>query len=307
LPEQLLSDLACRCASRLQCQVAPMGLLGGRAIKIVDGTTVSMPDTLENQKVYPQQPGQKKGIGFPIIRLVGLISLSRGAVLDVAMGSYSGKKTGETSLFRQLFGRLVTGDVLLADAMYSNYWTVAQLLERGVDIVSYCDGKRYIDFRKGKQLGYYDHVVSWYKPQRPSWLSQRLYQHLPKTLSMREMKVFVSQKGLRRRELLLATTLLNAQLYRKEELAAAFRFRWHAELDLRSIKQVMQMDVLRYKSPAMVRKEIWMDLLGYNLIRKLMAKAASAVPGLCPRDISVKGTLQTLFVFATAGWSVSFR
>jgi len=307
LPEQLLSDLACNCASALQRQVAPVGLLGGRPIKMADGTTVSMPDTPENQKVYPQQPGQKKGIGFPIIRLVGLISLSCGAVLDVAMGSYSGKKTGETSLFRQLFGRLEAGDVLLADAMFSNYWTVAQLMERGVDIVSYYDGKRLIDFRKGQRLGRYDHIVSWVKPQRPSWLNQRLYQRLPETLSMREVKVPVLQKGFRRRELLLVTTLLNARLYRKEELATAFRCRWHAELDLRSIKQVMQMDVLRCKSPAMVRKEIWMHLLGYNLIRKLMAQAASVIPGLCPRDISFKGTLQTLVVFATAGWSCPER
>lgn len=307
LPEKLLADLACTCGSALQQRVAPMGLLGGRSIKIADGTTVSMPDTPENQKDYPQQPGQKRGIGFPIIRLVGLISLSCGAVLDVAMGSYSGKKTGETSLLRQLYDRLEAGDVLLADAMFSNYWTVAQLLERGVDIVSYCDGKRRIDFRKGKPLGRYDHIVSWGKPQRPAWLNPRLYHRLPETLSIREVKVSILQKGFRRRELLLATTLLDAQVYRKEELATAFRCRWHAELDLRSIKQVMQMDVLRCKSPAMVRKEIWMHLLGYNLIRKLMAQAVSAVPGLCPRDISFKGTLQTLIVFATAGWACPER
>jgi hypothetical protein len=307
LPEKLLADLACHSGMALQHQVKPMGLLGGRSIKIADGTTVSMPDTPENQKAYPQQPGQKKGIGFPIIRLVGLISLSCGAVLDVAMGSYSGKKTGETSLFRQLFGRLDTGDVLLADAMFSNYWTITQLLERGVDIISYCDGKRLIDFRKGQRLGRYDHIVSWVKPQRPPWLSQRLYHRLPETLSIREVKVPVLQKGFRRCELLLATTLLDAQLYSKEELATAFRCRWHAELDLRSIKQVMQMDVLRCKSPSMVRKEIWMHLLGYNLIRTLMAQAVSMVPGLCPRDISFKGTLQTLVVFITAGWSCSRR
>ena len=199
------------------------------------------------------------------------------------------------------------GDILLADAMFSNYWTIAQLWVRGVDIVSYYDGKRLIDFRKGQRLGRYDHIVSWVKPKRPSWLNQRLYHRLPETLSIREMKVPVLQKGFRRHELLLATTLLDAQLYSKEELATAFRCRWHAELDLRSIKQVMQMDVLRCKSPAMVRKEIWMHLLGYNLIRKLMAQAASVVPGLVPRDISFKGTLQTLVVFATAGWSCPKR
>jgi len=302
LPEELVADLARTSASDLQRQVPPMKLLGGRPIKIVDGTTVSMPDTPENQKVYPQQPGQKKGIGFPIIRLVGLIGLSCGAVLDVAMGAYSGKRTGETSLLRQLFDQLNVKDILLGDAMFTNYWTIAMLLGRGVDYLGYHDGKRKIDFRKGQKLGRYDHVASWHKPQRPSWMSQSLYLSLPDTLSIREIKVPVLQKGFRRQELRLTTTLLDAQIYSKQELATAFRCRWHAELDLRSIKQVMQMDVLRCKSPAMVRKEIWMHLLAYNLIRKLMAQAASIVPEICPRDISFKGTLQTLVVFATAAW-----
>jgi hypothetical protein len=265
-----------------------------------------MPDTPENQKVYPQQPGQKPGIGFPIIRLVGLISLSCGSVLDIAMARYSGKQTGETSLIRQLFGHLEAGDVLLADAMYSNYWIMALALDRGVDILSHHDGRRSIDFRKGQRLGRYDHIVIWHKPQKPRWMPKRLYRRLPDTLSIRELKVEIRQKGFRSQHLLLTTTLLDAKRYRKEELALVYRCRWHAELDLRSIKQVMQMDVLRCKTPAMVRKEIWMHLLAYNLIRKLMAEAALAT-GLNPRDISFKGTLQTLVAFAMAGWSCSKR
>jgi len=114
------------------------------------------------------------------------------------------------------------------------------------------------------------------------------------------------KKGFRCRHLLLSTTLLDEQLYSREEVATAFRARWYVELDLRSIKQVMQMDVLRCKSPSMVRKEIWMHLLAYSLIRRLMAQAA-VVAGLCPRDISFKGTLQTLLAFAVAGWSCPDR
>ena len=245
-------------------------------------------------------------MGFPILRLVGLISLSCGAVLDVAMGPYHGKRTGETSLLRQLLGQLEAGDVLLADAIFSNYPTLALLLWQGVDTLSHHDGKRHVDFRQGQRLGRYDHLVEWHKPPRPFWMSQKLYGMLPETLTVREVKVEVSQKGFRCRHLLLVTTLLDAQAYRKEELAMAFRCRWHAELDLRSIKDVMQMDVLRCKSPAMVRKEIWMHLLAYNLIRKLMAQAA-AEAGICPRDISFKGTLQTLVAFAAAGWSCPNR
>jgi hypothetical protein len=302
LPEKLLADLARSSGLELHRQVQATGLLGGRPIKIADGTTVSMPDTPANQKAYPQQAAQERGLGFPILRMVGLISLSCGAVLDVAMGPYHGKRTGETSLLRRLLGQLTAGDVLLADAMFSNYPILALLLRQGVDVVSHQDGRRYVDFRQGQRLSRYDHVVQWDKPPRPFWMSQKLHSTLPEALTVREVKVEVSKKGFRCRHLLLVTTLLDAKVYRKEELATAYRCRWHAELNLRSIKNVMQMDVLRCKSPAMVRKEIWMHLLAYNLIRKLMAQAAME-GGLCPCDVSFKGTLQTLVAFAAAGWS----
>jgi hypothetical protein len=306
LPEALLADLARHSGAELQAQVPPGELLRGRPLKIADGSTVSMPDTPANQKAYPQQRGQKKGLGFPILRLVGLISFSCGAVLDVAVGPYRGKRTGETALLRQLLDRLEAGDILLADALFSHYWTIALLLERGVDYLGRLEGMRKVDFRRGQRLGRYDHVVSWSKPHRPAWMSRKLYDHLPETLRLRETQVEVTQKGFRCRHLRLVTTLLDAQVYSRPELATAFRCRWHAELDLRSIKAVMQMDVLRCKSPAMVRKEIWMHLLAYNLIRKLMAQAAAAA-GVCPRDLSFKGTLQTLVAFAAAGWSCPQR
>jgi len=306
LPEKLLADLARSSGLELQRQVRPTELLGGRPIKIVDGTTLSMPDTPANQKAYPQPPSQKKGLGFPLLRLVGLIGLSCGAVLDVAMGAYRGKLTSETALLRQMLDHLEAGDVLLGDAIFSNYWTIALMLERGVDMVSRHDGKRHVDPHQGRPLGHHDHVAQWHKEKRPSWMGKELYHSLPDTLSIRETRVEVSQKGFRCRHLLLVTTLLDPQVYPRQELAMAFRSRWHAELDLRSIKHVMQMDVLRCKSPAMVRKEIWMHLLAYNLIRKLMAQAA-AVVGVCPRDISFTGTLQTLVAFAAAGWSCPER
>jgi hypothetical protein len=302
LPEELLADLTRRSGLELQRQVPPAALLGGRPIQIADGTTVSMPDTPVNQKAYPQQAAQKKGLGFPILRLVGLINLSCGAVRDVAMGSYHGKQTGETALLRQLLGHLEAGDVLLGDAMFSDYWTMALVSARGVDLVSRQEGHRRVDYRRDRRLGRSDHVAAWDRPRRPSWMSKKLYESLPRTLSIRELKVEISQKGFRCRCLKLATTLLDAQVYPPQDLALAFRCRWHAELDLRSIKHVMQMDVLRCKSPAMVRKEIWMHLLAYNLIRTLMAQAA-ATAGAGPRDLSFKGTLQTLVAFAAAGWS----
>ncbi len=306
LPEELLADLTRRSGWELQRRVPAPALLGGRPILIADGTTVSMPDTPANQKAYPQQAAQKKGLGFPIVRLVGLISLSCGAVRDVAMGSYQGKQTGETALLRQLLGHLEVGDVLLGDAIFSDYWTMALVSARGVDLVSRQEGHRRVDYRRGRRLGRQDHVAAWDRPRRPSWMSEKLYESLPRTLSIREVKVEISQKGFRCRCLKLATTLLDAQVYPPQDLALAFRCRWHAELDLRSIKHVMQMDVLRCKSPGMVRKEIWMHLLAYNLIRTLMAQAA-ATAGVGPRDLSFKGTLQTLVAFAAAGSSCPAR
>lgn len=306
LPEALLADLARRTGWEVQRQVPSATLLGGRPIKIADGTTASMPDTPANQRAYPPQAAQKKGLGFPLLRLVGLIGLSSGAVLDVAMGAYQGKRTGETALLRQLWDHLEAGDILLADAIFSNYWTVALLLERGVDLLSRHGGTRRIDFRRGRRLSHHDHVVPWTKPVRPYWMSPELYQSLPQTLSLREVQIPVAVKGFRCRCLRLVTTLRDPKTYRKEDLATAFRCRWQAELDLRSIKQVMQMDVLRCKSPAMVRKEIWMHLLAYNLIRKLMAQAATAA-GVHPWDISFTGTLRTLLAFAAAGWSCPER
>ena len=304
LPEALVADLARQSGQTLQKKFPSTQLLGGRPIKLADGTTWSMPDTPANQKEYPQARHHKNGVGFPIMRVVGLISLSCGVVLNVAMGPYRGKQTGETALLRQLMGGLDAGDVLLADGYYANYWIIAMLLQQGVDLLSHHDGKRLMNWRKGRHLGRRDHVVAWKKPPRPKWLSQEGYDQMPATLDIRETAVSVGQRGFRTRQLLLVTTLLDAQLYSREDLALAYRARWHVELDLRSIKQVMQMDVLRCKTPSMVRKEIWMHLLAYNLVRKLMAAAATTAD-VGPRDISFKGTLQTLTEFAQLGWFCS--
>lgn len=304
LPEGVVADLAREQGQKLQRRFPSMGLLRGRPIKLADGTTVSMPDTPANQKQYPQSRRQKPGVGFPLLRLVGLISLSCGAVLDVAMGPCRGKQTGESALLRTLLGGLKAGEVLLGDGYYGNYWTIALLQERGVDLLSHHDGKRLVDWHRGQRLGRRDHVVSWKKPKRPPWLSVAAYQQMPETLLVRETAVRIEQPGFRTRQLVLITTLLDAQRYPREDLARAYRARWQVELDLRSIKQVMRMEILRGKTPDMVRKEIWMHLLAYNLVRTLMAQAAMTA-GVAPRELSFKGALQTLGAFAELGWFCS--
>jgi hypothetical protein len=190
--------------------------------------------------------------------------------------------------------------VLLADRYYASFWMIALLLGRCVDSLFRQHQKRKIDFRRGRRLGHDDHLIELKKPkQRPEWMDQAAYDLLPQTLSVRELRLQVHQRGFRVRTLVLVTTLLDVQLYNKQELARAFRFRWLMELDLRSIKQTMHMSVLRCKTPAMVSKEIWMHMLAYNLIRSAMAKAAEQA-GIEPREVSFAGAVQTINAFAPA-------
>jgi hypothetical protein len=302
LPESLVADLARTTGANLQRRrPARATLLQGRSVKIADGTTLSMPDTPENQRAYPQPRSQKPGLGFPLLRLVAVMSLSCGAVLDIAIRRYRGKKTGETALLRQLFRQFQPGDVALADALFANYWTFAGLLKRGADVIARHDGKRLVDWRSGKRLGKKDHRVVWKKPARPPWMSRQQYRRLPAELVLRELAVEVCPPGFRARRIVVVTTLTDARLYPAAQIAAAYRARWQAELDLRAIKQVLSMEVLRCKTPEMVRKEIWMHLLAYNLIRTLLADAAQTV-NLEPRELSFKAGLQTLNAFAPV-WS----
>ena len=213
-------------------------------------------------------------MGFPLARLVAIISLATGVVRDLALGPYKGKETGETALFRTLLEGFEPGEIVLGDRYFASYFMLAALLERGVDGLFRMHQRRKFDFRRGRRLGSEDHVVTWTKPARPEWMDKETYDQVPEELRVRELRFKVQQPGFRVNELVLVTTMLDAEEYTKEELADLFIERWNIELDLRSIKDVLQMDVLRCMSPEMVKKEIWMHLLAYNLIRGVMAKAA---------------------------------
>jgi hypothetical protein len=220
-------------------------------------------------------------------------------VLDAAMGRWRGKQASEVALLRTMLHQFQAGDVALGDRYFCSYWLMALFQQQGVDCLFRMHQLRKIDFRKGQRLGRQDHVVRWKKPSRPEWMQQVMYDTLPEELEIRELKYHLHVKGFRVKVLVLATTLREASSYPAEELARAFRARWHAELDLRSIKAAMGMDVLRCKTPAMVRKEIWMHLLAYNLIRTVMAQAAQE-QGRMPREISFTGAMQLLRSFAPA-------
>jgi Transposase DDE domain len=299
MPEQVLAKLTRATGKQLMTQAPTAWSWHGRAVKLVDGSTASMPDTEANQKAYPQSSSQKPGLGFPILRFVVIFALSVGTVLDAAFCPYKGKEHSELALFRRLHDSLDDGDVVLADRLFCSFFDIAELERRGVYVVMRQHQQRKTDFRRGVQIGKHDHLVFWQKPPRPDWMDLETYQQYPDELVVRELRVHVRgrHRKVRSRTITITTTLYDHEEYRKADLAELYRLRWQAELNLRSLKAVMQMDVLRSKTPEMVRKEMWAHFLAYNLIRKIMCQAA-ARHDLAPWEISFKGTLQTLNAFA---------
>ncbi len=256
----------------------------GFTIKMVDGTTVTMPDTPANQQEYPQPASQKKGIDFPIARLVTVTCLATGTVLDYAMSAWRGKETGEHALFREIMGCLVPDNLLLADRYYCSYFLIAYLMNKQINAVFQQHSARKTDFRRGKRLGTKDHIVNWKKPARPLWMDKETYKKIPPEITVRETRV----KGI-----VIVSTLLDSKDIKRSDLAQLYTQRWQIEIDLKFIKEVMKMDILRCKTPAMVRKEISIHLLTYNLLRDVIAQSA-AKHSLSPRMISFKGALQLL-------------
>jgi putative transposase len=299
LPLSFIIRLVRKIGELLEESASATWLWNGRSVHIVDGSTVSMPDTPANQRAYPQPVSQKPGVGFPLARFVAIISLATGVVLDIAIGSCLGKRTGETSLLRALVKRMKAGSILLGDRSFASYFGIAELRQREIDGVFRMHQRRKVDFRRGRCLGILDHVVIWQKPERPEWMDEATYAQMPDEIRVRELRYRVEQPGCRVHEIVLVTTLLDPVVYTKDDLADLYLKRWNIEVDLRSIKIVLQMDVLRCKSPDLVDKEIWVHMLVYNILRKLMVTAA-AKSGAEPREISFKGTLQALTAFRDA-------
>lgn len=296
LPEEFFADVARNVGQSLDNSAEKEWLWKGRRVLAYDGSTVSMPDTVKNQQAYPQSPQQQPGLGFPLARIAAFFSLSCGAVLDLAICSYSGKGHRELGMLRQLWGLLRPGDIVLADRYMCAWHEIYLLKQRGIDTVTRLHHCRSVDFRRGKRLGKYDHIVEWRRPGRIRSLDWQTLKSLPNSLTIRETCVLVQQPGFRTRTIIVVTTLLNAEEVTAADLAELYRARWNAELDLRSLKQTMQMDILRCKTPELVRKEIWTHLIAYNLIRSIIAQAA-ARHDIEPRTISFKGAVQTLEAF----------
>ena len=290
LPEHVIGRLVYRLGDELESRVPADWLWLGRHVKLGDGTTLLAPDTDANQQAWPQQRSQKPGVGFPILRMVVLLSLATGALCGVASGPYKGKETGEPALLRKLLDRFQDGDVFLGDCCFCSYFLLALLLGQGVDVVTRQHQRRRTDFRCGRRLGEKDHVLFWQRPSRPKWMDEETYATIPQTLTVRELEVRVEIRGFRVKQLVVVTTLTDGERYPRAEIARLFRARWHVELDLRNAKTTLRLDDLRCKTPEMVRREILVHWLAYNLIRKVMAQAALSEERL-PRELSFAAAL----------------
>jgi hypothetical protein len=224
------------------------------------------------------------------------LTFATAALVGAAYGPVKGKESGETALFRTLLGQLQKGDVVVADRYFCSYWMLALLGQLGVDAAFRLHQRRHCDFRRGQRFGRHDHVVQWPKPQRPEWMDNATYESLPDELTLREVRVIIETPGVRVRSLVVVTTLLDVKQYSRNDIAELYHHRWHVELDIRSIKQTLGMDVLSCKTPEMLEKELWVYLLGYNLVRQAQVQAALA-QGCRPRQLSFAGAVQTLNAF----------
>lgn len=297
LSEAALHELSNEVAEEMEQAADETWRWKGLPAKLVDGFTFTMPDTPENQARYPHPKTQQPGVGLPIARAVAILSLATACLMDLAIGPYRGKETGETALLRSILARLAAGDVAVMDRYYCSFMMIALLLLQGTQVCARKHQRRHSDFRRGRRLGKYDHLIVWTRPPRPEWMDEETYAQIPETLELRELRYNIVEPGRRTRTIDIITTLVDAQEYPKEDIAELFGFRWNSELDIRSIKSNLNLGHVRCKSPEMVHREVWTTILGYNLIRTTAAGAA-LLHDKQPREISFTSTCQ----YVLASW-----
>lgn len=277
-------------------QRAPaLSLLGGRPLKVVDGSGLRLPDTPAHQQHFPQPANQKPGCGFPVMKLVVLFCLTSGALLARATGSLW---DSEARLLYSLLSTFKPGDIVIGDRGFGNFVIVALLAGVRVDFLGRVSTQsRRVDFRQGQRLGRYDRLVRWRKgPRQSGWLSPVAWAALPEALSVRLVRTQVRQRGFRTRELTLVTTLLDPQRYPATELLTAYARRWRLELCLDDLKTTLGLETLKCLTPAMAQKELLLGLIAHNLLRCVMAETAQTHETPLER-ISFKGALDTLRQF----------
>jgi len=298
LPLKTIKDIGSHLIARLQANTPADALWHGRRVKLVDGTGISMPDTAPNQAFYPQTKSQKPGCGFPLMNLVGIFCMSSGALLNIA---YGGRRTHETKLFASLWHTVERGDVIVEDRGFCSFGAIANLRARGADVLARLPEKKCRQ-AIGSQLpksGDCDVLVTWTRPSKPPpAMSEEEFESLPQTMTVRVIRMDISRHGFRTQTITLITTLSDPAIT-AQELAALYFRRWEIELHFREIKVLLNMDVLRCKTPEMIERELLMHLVAYNLVRTLMQQSALS-HGADLRRLSFKGCLDTVRHFANA-------
>lgn len=273
--------------------MSPRHLWQGRPVIVTDGSSVSMPDTEDNQKLYPQPSGQKKGCGFPVMDFVANFNLATGIMLDIRKGN---RYVAERTLWRQMWDVYQPGDVALGDRGFCSLADFWLLSEKGVDSVMRLHQARK-EHKRIKEFDKNDRLVLWKRSDDgPQWLTPQQAEEIPQTLVVRHLKVDVDIPGFRTKKIILATTLLDNKKYPAQALADLYRRRWMIELFFRNIKTTMHMEVLRCKSTDMIHKELMVFIIAYNLIRSLIWQAALKKE-IDPYRISFAGAIQAIRQF----------
>jgi hypothetical protein len=296
LDDELLGEIHEHVSEKVQQRVLEDQRWKGLDVKVIDGTGITLPDTPENQEKFPQPSSQLPGCGFPVMKVVACFCLASGALLKWVETEL---KRHECRILPQFIEFFRPGDLVLTDRGFSSYGNLATLFVAGVNSVMRAHQARKLDYRKGKVLGPMDRLVEWVKPQLPKGWDKDSWANLPAVLTLRIVRIRIEVKGFRVRDYDLVTTLLDASIYSADDLAELYFRRWSVELFFRHIKTTMGMEMLRCKTPKMVRKELRMFIIAHNLIRALMQEAAS----LYDRDLtrlSFKATIDTLRQFSYA-------
>jgi hypothetical protein len=297
LPEGFLRELTAGLGRRVEGNALDAWKWRGRCVKLVDGALLQMLDTPANLEEYPQQRAQKPGTSYTCMRVVCLLALATGSLIDAACAAYKGKGSGEVSLLLLgLLDAVLTGDVLVGDRCYDCYQLLALLTGRGADGCFRLNVKRLPSFGRGERLGEDDFLLTWRKPSRPKAIDRQARDALPGEITVRVLRWVVSRRGFRAKEVYVVTTLTDALAFSKEDVAGLYFRRWQVEVDVRSLKQGLGLKMLGCKTPALVRAELWAHLFAYNLVRCVMAQAA-ADRGLTPRQMSFTQARDTLNAF----------
>lgn len=294
LPEEPIFEIAKSVGVEIESHSHKNHRIFGRDVKVVDGTSVQLPDTESNQREYPQPDGQKPGCGQPHMKLCALMGLGTGAIIDCVVDAYT---VNERTMFRRLWRSLDEGDIVLGDRGFGSYAEVALLLKMEVDFV-FRQRQGSLKNKSCRKTGKDEWIVTWHRPsQLGNWIDK---EELPERVEVRAIRFRTGIKGFRSKEIILFTSLTDRKKYPVKKLKELYYRRWEMELRIRDIKATMGMSLLKSKTPSGCRKELWMGLLAYNIVRGVMLDAS--LRGRLPVSrISFKFTLHCLDEFSE-GW-----